>query len=79
MIPGIPEDQRASIFDRYYRSRDQEGETSGAGLGLAIAKRIVELHGGTIEVAPETRQGAAFRISLPMEPASAAAEPPASR
>jgi signal transduction histidine kinase len=64
---GIPADQRARIFDPFHQvdeSRDIGG--GGLGLGLAIAKRIVELHGGSI-VAERNRgtPGSTFSVSLP--------------
>jgi two-component system sensor histidine kinase BaeS len=61
---GIAEADLAHIFDRFYRgdaSRPQNGES---GLGLAIAKSIVEAHGGTIRVDSAPGQGAVFTISL---------------
>ncbi|MOA06601.1 Sensor protein CpxA [compost metagenome] len=42
--PGVPAEQRAQLFRRFYR----QGEGRGAGLGLSIVQRIVELHGGEI-------------------------------
>lgn len=66
--PGISEDQRAAIFDRFYRigaDRHQSGE-SGCGLGLAIVQRIVDLHHAVIEVGASTKlKGASFRIRFP--------------
>jgi signal transduction histidine kinase len=48
--PGIAEENIPHIFERFYRVRDEEGFTEGAGLGLPIAKRIIDNHGGRIEV-----------------------------
>ncbi len=50
------------VFDRFFRSHDGAG---GAGLGLAIAKRVVELHGGSIRVQSAPGQGASFELDLP--------------
>ena len=47
--PGIPEGDLNHIFDKFYRSKGTEKNTSGTGLGLSICKKIVESHGGTIE------------------------------
>jgi heavy metal sensor kinase len=71
--PGIPEDKASRVFDRFYRV--DEGRTrdaGGAGLGLAIAKWAVEVHGGTITLAPRTSGGSIFSIQLPAAPAGAA-------
>lgn len=58
--PGIPADQRARIFDRFYRlDRSRNG---GAGLGLAIAATIMEAHGGRIEVDDAPGEGALMRL-----------------
>jgi signal transduction histidine kinase len=63
---GIPPGELPHVFDRFYRG-DQAREASEgqSGLGLAIAKSIVELHGGTIAVESNDGQGAAFRIAIP--------------
>ena len=54
------------IFDRFYRAdRARGGDTGGAGLGLTIARKIVEAHGGTIEAESELGQGSVFRIYIP--------------
>lgn len=64
--PGIPMEYRSKIFDRYYRvDGAQLHEKEGIGLGLAIAKWVVEMHGGTIELKPSYESGCAFVISLP--------------
>lgn len=58
--PGIPPDARAQIFDKFYK-----GAGGGAGLGLAIAKQIVEVHQGVITVNSEVGKGTVFRVRLP--------------
>jgi len=70
--PGIPEGERTRVFERFTRGGDGGGQVTGGGtgLGLAIARWAIELHGGTIEVAPSTR-GALIRVELPADPHSA--------
>jgi signal transduction histidine kinase len=58
--PGIPAEVRARIFEVFYSSRG-----GGTGLGLPIARQIVERHGGTIEVESVEGRGTTFRIRLP--------------
>jgi len=58
--PGVPEDQRDKIFEPFVT-----GKTRGTGLGLAVTRRIVELHGGTIEVLSNPGGGALFRVAIP--------------
>ena len=73
--PGIPPEAQARIFERFFRADDartrvEASETTGAGLGLAIARRIAEAHGGTLELA-ESRPGrTTFRATLPLNPHS---------
>jgi signal transduction histidine kinase len=63
--PGIPEAERAKVFERFTRASEPGRSTSGGtGLGLAIARWAVELHGGRIEVAPSS-SGALIRVDLP--------------
>ncbi len=62
---GIPPDELPHIFDRFYRRRRNARDNNGAGLGLAITKRIVDLHGGSIEVRSQPHAGTVFSIYLP--------------
>lgn len=65
--PGIGPEHIQRIFDRFYRSDEARSrEAGGAGLGLAISKRIVEAHGGHIEVDSKLGEGTTFRIRLPL-------------
>lgn len=62
--PGIPPEDLDLVFQPLYRGDKARGtRTGGAGLGLAIARRLVEAHGGTISV--ENRAGARFAVALP--------------
>jgi two-component system sensor histidine kinase KdpD len=64
--PGIEENERGRIFDKFFRGRQHRFGTKGTGMGLAIAKGIVEAHGGRIWVESEPGQGSAFYFSLPV-------------
>ena len=64
--PGIPQVDLDRIFDRFYRAQGpRPGDSGGAGLGLAIAKRLIDLHDGTIAVTNVSPTGARFTIALP--------------
>jgi heavy metal sensor kinase len=64
---GIPEGELALIFERLYRTdRARSRGTGGAGLGLAIARWITEMHGGTIEAESRLGVGSVFRVCLPV-------------
>ena len=64
---GISEEDLPHIFDRFYhRDRTQEGKAGYSGLGLAITKRILELHGKTILVESKAGSGTAFIFFLPV-------------
>ena len=58
--PGLNDEQRQKIFEPFYTTK-----TRGTGLGMAIAKRIVEAHGGTIDTAEVVGPGAEIVITLP--------------
>lgn len=65
--PGIPVDHLPYIFERFYRvDKSRNRKTKNTGLGLAIAKEIVELHGGNIKAENCSEGGAAFTITLPL-------------
>jgi signal transduction histidine kinase len=63
--PGIPADELPDIFSKFYRGKSVATEVAGAGLGLAIAKGLIELHGGTIEVESAVGKGTTMSIALP--------------
>ncbi|MBE3590768.1 MAG: HAMP domain-containing protein [Firmicutes bacterium] len=66
--PGIPPESREEVFERFVRLKGGPRRTSGgAGLGLAIAREIVEAHGGRIEAGEAPEGGALFRVWLPLE------------
>jgi len=66
--PFIPEEERARVFDPYYRGgdADRRQRLPGLGLGLAISKRLVEMHHGRIWVESKPGQGNVFAFSLPI-------------
>ena len=63
--PGIDDFEQALIFDKFYRGREQRTRIQGTGMGLAIAKAIVEAHGGTIGVTSQLGHGSVFYFTLP--------------
>ncbi|RPI97241.1 MAG: ATP-binding protein [Candidatus Aminicenantes bacterium] len=58
--PGLPAEAAARVFEPFYTTKDK-----GMGIGLYLAKRIIEAHGGTIEVRSREGEGTEFRIDLP--------------
>jgi len=62
--PGIQENEVPLIFDKFFRGRQHRFETKGTGMGLAIAKGIVEAHGERIWVETEKGQGSAFYFTM---------------
>jgi len=61
--PGIPAEQVAKIFETFQRGR-QESEITGVGLGLSIARTIVEAHGGKLDYLPRQGGGSCFKVCL---------------
>jgi two-component system sensor histidine kinase KdpD len=64
---GIDELDQSLIFDKFYRGRDNRYSVQGTGMGLAIAKAVVEAHGGTIRVTSQLGHGSVFSFTLPLK------------
>ncbi|MEQ8225377.1 MAG: HAMP domain-containing sensor histidine kinase, partial [Candidatus Eremiobacterota bacterium] len=63
---GIPPDDLPYIFERFYRvDKSRDRKTGGLGLGLAIVRKIIELHGGTIKAESIINEGSTFYIAIP--------------
>jgi len=63
--PGVPPDELAAIFAPFFRGTSAGGN-AGYGLGLAIARRVVEAHGGSIAAANRAQRGLSVTIRLPV-------------
>jgi two-component system sensor histidine kinase GlrK len=64
--PGIPEEDLPHIFERFYQGKTQEGRMYvGSGIGLALAKRVVEAHGGKIWAESILGTGTALHFTIP--------------
>lgn len=64
--PGIDAAEQPLIFDKFYRGRQQRGHTEGTGMGLSIARAIVEAHRGTLTATSRPGSGSVFSFSLPL-------------
>ena len=62
--PGIPAEHLENVFDRFWQARSTR--RAGAGLGLAIARGVVEAHGGRIRAASQVGRGTTFEFTLPV-------------
>ena len=65
--PGIPKEERSRVFERF-SSKAKGAGRGGAGLGLSIAKSLVELHGGSISIAEDVKEGTCFVCRFPKNP-----------
>jgi two-component system sensor histidine kinase KdpD len=64
--PGIDDQEKEMIFDKFYRGKEQRYVVRGTGMGLSIAKAIVEAHGGSINVTSHPGSGSVFSFTLPV-------------
>jgi two-component system sensor histidine kinase KdpD len=64
--PGILETEKETIFAPFFRSAGMIDRTPGLGLGLTVAKKIAQLHGGDIRAGNRPRGGACFSVALPV-------------
>jgi two-component system sensor histidine kinase KdpD len=64
--PGIDNFEQGTIFEKFYRGRGQRSTIQGTGMGLAIAKALIEAHGGTISVVSQLDHGSVFSFTLPV-------------
>ena len=63
---GMTPEECEKIFDRFFRTRASQDMAKGSGLGLSIAKELVEMHGGTLTLHSEQGRGSTFAVSLPI-------------
>lgn len=63
---GIPESAQSRLFERYFRAPGSEKAAKGIGLGLYVTKRLVEAHGGKVEVTSEVGKGSTFSFTVPL-------------
>jgi two-component system sensor histidine kinase KdpD len=64
---GIDDPEQTLIFEKFYRGRDQRYGVEGTGMGLPIAKAIVEAHGGTMSLTSQRGRGSVFSFTLPID------------
>jgi two-component system sensor histidine kinase KdpD len=63
--PVIPISDRERIFDRYYRSTNYSNRAPGTGIGLSVAKRVAQIHGGYVWVSSDEHEGTTFFAAIP--------------
>jgi signal transduction histidine kinase len=65
--PGIPPEELPHLFERFHRPRQRGAHSRGVGLGLAICRALVEVHGGRIWAESAPGQGATFTFAIPVQ------------
>jgi two-component system sensor histidine kinase KdpD len=65
--PGIEKEELEQIFGKFFRGKNQRHRVPGTGMGLSLAKAIVEAHGGSIKAVSKAGQGSVFSFSLPID------------
>jgi len=69
---GIKEEELELVFDKFYRAKDKRvGEITGSGIGLALARQVIRLHGGDITLRSQLDKGSTFTMTVPLTPAGA--------
>jgi two-component system sensor histidine kinase BaeS len=63
--PGVAPEDQARVFDRFYQTSSHREHRGSSGLGLAIVRRVAELHGGQAGLRSEPGRGATFFIAIP--------------
>lgn len=66
--PGVPEDERDKVFEKFYRGRSAGKSDGGVGLGLTICRAVVRAHGGWIHLRERVGGGALVEFTLPLSP-----------
>jgi two-component system, NtrC family, sensor histidine kinase GlrK len=69
--PGVPQEERARIFEAFYTARAPGGHVPGTGIGLSVVNEFVNVHQGTVEIVDGEFTGAHFRIRMPLRVAPA--------
>jgi signal transduction histidine kinase len=65
--PGVPPEEIPNLFQKFHQIEDHfTGQVDGAGLGLALSKRLVEAHGGRMGVESEFGKGSTFWFEMPL-------------